>query len=264
LLQNSDKPFATGIEIPSEAERFVIQGLFANPAFTRFYAENRSRISARVYWWPQPTLQSGYLCQHPQAPHLPESYLIQLPCVPARLSDAFAVAHEFCHILLMLEGYPSVKGDERSINTATFLSSLFTDLVINRRLIEQYGFTMPVDAKEELQASIRNLRGRSLPTHPLQYAHWLIEYAYYVMNYQVARGDNAKYPLYVWSKKRFPSLINELDELMAIFRKAGWETPQQQEKLLYFLIERYRLAPFGLRVVTRKPEKTGRPLPHRA
>ena len=258
LLQNDDKFLATGLEIPSRAESFVLQNLFADPAFARFYAENRQRISMPVYWWWQQPSRSGYSCCQPRSPN--HGYIIYLPHIPAKRSDAFGVAHELGHILLGLEGYPHVTGNGFSAPTATLLSSMFTDLVINRRLMEAYGFEIPFDGEEHLRKSIRNTKGKPLPTHPLLYAELLFEHLAHFMGYEVVKGDGARPPAYAWSARRFPSLIREFEELRVVLREVGWETPQQQEQLLQFLIERYHLALFGLRVITGKPVQKRRPV----
>lgn len=241
----------------TEGENIALQPLFANPAFARFYAENRPNIPIRVYWLPDQTLQpKEYRCVHHQFADMPECAIIHLQHFPVLASEAQSIAHELTHILLDFEGYPQVT-TKRTANANEMLlpmalSSLFSDLVIDRWLMDEYRLIPPLERHTQISRITDQIKDVPLPKHPILYAHWAVNCLDMVLEREVMTGDTSPHPLYLWLAERHPKLIQDINWALGMTRAIGYETPEQQERLLKGIIKRFGLERYGIHLWTEK------------
>jgi hypothetical protein len=246
--------------IPDGSESLVIQSLFADPAFTRFYVENRPRITIPIYWRVDPSLRpDSYECVHMQEPGVPEYAKIYVPYSPAQVEEARPIAHELTHLLLILEGYPGIRGRLPHPILIRTLGSLLSDAVVDRRLADRYGFNLKADPETLTQSVVSKIERMPLPPRSsLLYASWVLTSADVILDYETVTQSTTPHPLYEWLAQRHPRFIKDVNWIMGQIHSIGYYTPAQQERLLKSIIQRLNLAHFGIYIWDEKQREKAR------
>jgi hypothetical protein len=238
-----------------EVEYVGICQLFTVPAFNTFYFFNRPTIRTRIFWFPNPEMPpDNYLCSSYLLPNFPEFSLISLQQYPVLPTEAFPIAHELSHVILHEEGYPAVGDTSRDplhVTIAALISSLFSDLVIDRRL-RQYGFDLPYDPQQQLLDVIQAIGGKALPKNSRMYARWVLKSLDLVIYHQMVTESSTLPPIYHWIAEQHPSIRRDLDGLLDRVNRIGYDTPEQQERLLRSIIKQFDLQKCGIYVRTEK------------
>jgi hypothetical protein len=240
-------------ELPVYPEQDVIGPLLIVPAFEAFYRAERARIPWPVYWTLDTAIPPGIAAIHTHYWPKPGSddtdyALIRLPRIPP--DHPLAVAHELSHSILDAEGYPSAASRAPDSMVATALTSLLTDPVISRRLFA-YGFDVRADVRRQLKQVDDQLKDADAPDDPITLAQWIFTTTGLCLEYEVATGGD---PAEFLSRfeARFPTAGRAVRQLLDTIRRSGYDTPDQQRRLLERIIHDYDLAQWGVWIVKGK------------
>lgn len=260
MFQVNEQGFIAKYTEPDRIEGKFIHNLFADPAFARFYAENRRHITMPVYWRVDPSLRpDSYECIHFQEPNTPEYAKIYVPYNPAQVEEARPIAHELTHLLLILEGYPGIRGRLPHPILIRTLGSLLTDAVIDRRLADTYGFKLKADPEALTRSVVSKIDQMSLPPRSsLLYASWVLTSVDVIVDYQTVSQSRTPHPFYGWLVQRHPRLIKDVNWIMGQIHSIGYETPAQHERILKRIIQRLNLAHFGIYIWDEKQREMAR------
>ncbi len=237
-------------ELPLYPEQDVIGPLLTIPAFEAFYRAERARIPWPVYWTVDATLPPGIAAIHTHYWPNPGSddtdyALIRLPHIPS--DNPLAVAHELSHSILDAEGYPSAASTDPGSMVATALTSLMTDPVISRRLLA-FGFDVRADVDRQLEQVDDQLKDADPPGDPITLAQWVFTVTGLCLEYEVATGGDPVAFRHQF-ESRFPTPGRAVQRSLDTIRSSGYDTPDQQRRLLRRIMHDYDLARWGVWIV---------------
>jgi hypothetical protein len=231
-------------------EEVVIKDLLVLPKFSLFYKEKRDKIINEIHWVRDPSLPRGIDYRRTTEEHNGKCVdFIRLRRVPAVPEDEMKIAHELTHFLVEEEGFEAVcYTDMRYESVASALSSIFSDILVNRKL-KVYGFDLDEGYKEELRDTYSQLKKESKsPRAPLDRLRWALNYIDDILA-RDSLGEGARreaQEFISWFAKRYPDIALEGDELLALIRRIGFDTPEKVKAIYRAIIEKYRLDMYGM------------------
>jgi hypothetical protein len=210
--------------------------------FVAFYEAERRKIAGEVHWARDVSLPVGidYRTSRLQT----GAQVIRLRRIPAVLEDAVKIAHELEHLVLDTEGFPCTGALAQHETLSSALNSMIHDPIVNSRL-KLYGFDLQADHEREVQEALRQLA--SCPRSPgdrLGRMHWCFNYAGQILEWEIARGtaDGAEGRFQAWFDARYPDIAREGQQLLALVRNIGYDTPEKQTVLFREIIRKYELS----------------------
>lgn len=227
----------------------VLQDIQYFPAFIAFYEAERGRISFPLDWETTLTVK----CERTYRAEADiDEHVIRLSGWPTTLLHAYIVAHEITHFLVYAEGYPvviysAVKQDETLDGISAALSSILNDVIVDRRL-HNY-FDLPALA-EEYDKPFAKCRAQEPPfqgneDERLWQIFWYINCG---LRYEVdTKSSQAAPSLKVYAEKN-PAIAQEANKLIEIIRAMGYDTLEQQKRVLAYVLKRYNLERYGFQM----------------
>lgn len=232
-------------EIPeAEAVRVLLDH---SERFRSFYQEKRRQINLPVRWAHDSTMPEGidFRTTCIEQNGLLVAQVIRLHHVPARIEDETKIAHELGHILLNMEGFPSigfVNSQCESLSSA--INSMVHDPLVNSRLLP-YGFDLLDDFDQEVREDIRQLSKWSRPpSDRLVVIQWMANYTGKVLDWELVRSHDGISEFQEWFDRRYPDIARRATKLLRMVGRIGYDTPEKQNELFREVMRRYRLERF--------------------
>jgi len=234
-------------EVDTFSEELVVDGLLkSSKEFHEFYQAERAKIVEPVYWARDSSLPEGIDYRHTMLPT--GEQVIRLRRVPAILEDAMKIAHELQHCVLDAEGFPTTGAMPQFEDISATLNSMVHDPLVNARL-QIYGFDLWYDYETELKETFRQLG--AIPNPPSNHRgrmHWIFNYVGKILDWELAcnKADKGNNEFQLWFDARYPDIAKEAQNLLALVRDIGYDTPEKQTALFKEIIRRYDLGRYIL------------------
>lgn len=228
-----------------DEEYAISEILRSSKAFSNFYMAERIQIAGTINWVQDLSLPKGI--DYRKTTYSSGKRFIYLRRIPAPLEDAVSIAHELQHFILEDKGFPSVGCAKRQYerqykNLASALNSMVHDPLVDIQL-QTYDFDLY--EKYEKEISKRNLQEypKSPPEH-IGRVLWAINYASNVVDWELVRaeGDKDVSELQSLYDERFPDIAEMGQELLALVRRIGYDTPEKEHELFKEVIQKYKLS----------------------
>lgn len=213
--------------------------------FTEFFShEGRMLIQGKpIYWVSSVTAPESLVLNDAENGHVVEdrsSVIIVLKHLPAAVNDVYVAAHELGHVLLRRKGFPLPKKLPGNVPLAFSLYAMLQDPLINVRL-SSYGFDAIAHYKANVCTSLAILAERDSPTDFLDRFLWCCNIVGIILDGEYSFADKISQQFQDRLFGRFPDLLPDVAELYSLVRKVGFETPEQQRKLLRKISKKYDL-----------------------
>lgn len=251
--------FISGETVKTYREEDVVKQLMLSQGFKNFYEAERSNIS-NLYWVkPNEALESKLGFQKGQKGKMYQSLgrngidrLIVLEQICPSLNDAFLVAHEMCHILIINKGFPGISpclskdlgDDERNerIRLASSMTTMIHDPLCNS-LLDSYGLSIGnlfQDYVADVLNDWKNVKEPSLNT----YLGHIMVFKYVLTNlpYFMTTTDNNSLEIYnKFFENKFPHIIEEGKFVLDLINIWGYNTPEKLSSLYQDIINSMNL-----------------------
>jgi hypothetical protein len=216
-----------------------------SPPFGKFFSrEGRTLLQGKpIFWISSDTAPESIVLHDAENAHVVEdnsSVIIVLRHLPAELEDVYVAAHELGHILLGREGFPFPKKLPGNVSLAFSLYAMLQDPLINMRL-SGYGFDAVAHYAANVHASLVILAEKDSPTDFLDRLLWCCNIVGIMLDGEYSRAGKIRRQFEECMFGMFPDLVPDVTELYSLVRKIGFDTPEQQQKLLQRISEKYRL-----------------------
>jgi hypothetical protein len=224
-------------------EEFVIQDVFdSSSEFRAFYEAERSKLEEPVHWVHDPDLPEGIDCR---CTRLREPVrVIRLRRVPAVLQDAARIAQQLESLVLDSEGFPATGALKTYESLSSALNSMIRVPIVYSRLTA-YGFDLRRVHEQQVKGAMEQL-GR-IPHPPIarsDMALWMFNYVGKLLEWEVVSESSQDLAgeFQQWFDSRFPTVAETGQELFALVKAIGCDTPEKQVILFRKIIARYQLA----------------------
>lgn len=158
-------------------------------------------------------------------------------------SDSTRIYQNHRDEVLDTEGFPSTGAEAQFETISSSLNSMVHDPIVNSRL-QTYGFNLWKDYETELKETLHQLRGfPNPPSNRLDRMHWIFNYVGKILDWELVcnNADAADNEFQLWFDARYPHTAKEAQELLALVRDIGYDTPEKQTALFKEIIRRYDL-----------------------
>lgn len=232
---------------PTFPEEVVIGELLkSSKEFLAFYRAERTKIVEPVHWAQDLSLPVGI--DYRSTILQTGAQVIRLRRVPAILEDATKIAHELQHFALDAEGFARTGAMNQFETISSALNSMVHDPLVNSRL-QIYGFDLWDDYETELKESFRQLGATpNPPSNHLGRMHWIFNYVGKILDWELAcnKADKGNNEFQLWFDAQYPDIAKEAQNLLALVRDIGYDTPEKQTALFKKIIRRYDLGRYIL------------------
>lgn len=239
---NIDK--RASIEALAQAELSAIAPLLASSEpFQRYYSETRRHLPPAI-WFTREDLPAGINASVTTWDCQSDGYIYhvmrlrRLPCQPA---DALTVAHEYDHLRLEAEGYPSVASIHAVDTLASALGSLLQDPLICAQLAP-FGFDLCEAMDSDESAYIEAIM--QLPDTAFRRDDrilWTLNYIGIALEREAVTGSVKPGPFARAFDARFPGIARQARKLLSTVHSMGYATPAQQDRTLLYLVKHFGL-----------------------
>jgi hypothetical protein len=228
---------------------FVIGGLLeSSKEFKAFYDAERPKITQKIEWIEGKSLPEGSPAKYG---HFDEyEGVIKLRRIPAKVEDAMIIAHELQHAVVRSQGFPATRkaigADNKYIGLSTAFNSMIHDSLVNKAL-QNYGFDLLEDFTKLKNKSLDELIEAPSPTSDSDKTHYVFNYVNNILLWEIigAEKDNKFQKKF---ESLYPELANEGQELLALIKSVGYDTPEKMRILIREIITRYKLSDYILEV----------------
>jgi hypothetical protein len=206
--------------------------------------EGRTLLRGKpIYWISTETAPDSIVLHDAENAHVVEdnsSVIIVLNHLPAKEEDVFVAAHELGHILLEREGFPVPKKVPCGVSLALSLYAMLQDPLINVRL-SRYGFDAVAHYTSNVQTCLAVLADRTSPPDYLDRLLWCCNIVAIMLDGEYSQADGVRRQFQANLFGQFPDLVPEVTHLYSLVREIGFDTPEQQRRLLRRIAEKYHL-----------------------
>jgi hypothetical protein len=216
-----------------------------SPSFAEFFSrEGHALLQGKpIYWISSETAPESIVLHDTENAHViedPSSVIIVLKHLPAEEEDVFVAAHELGHILLGREGFPFPKKLPGNASLAFSLYAMLQDPLINVRLT-RYGFDVLGHYSANVHASLAVLEEKTSPTGFLDRLLWCCNIVGIILDGEYSQAAELRQYFQERMFGRFPDLVPQVTELYSLVREIGFDTPEQQKRLLRGISRKYHL-----------------------
>jgi hypothetical protein len=241
----------------SYPEKFVIGKLLSSPQFSKFYLNEREKISDCIYWTeildPKNNNRAQILTGIDKNQKM--YHVISLRRIPASITEQFSVAHEIAHILIDIKGSLGIRPirsrkdmDKPTISQKDFhslassVNSIFSDVQVNT-LLASYGFDWTSHLILDMKKTLEGLKKWNKPLHPY---NRLLLVSFYVSNaleYGILYGKG-KFEQTQYHKtylNKLPQIVSDGDEIVEMINDIGYDTPEKHKIIYQYILEKFGL-----------------------
>jgi hypothetical protein len=216
-----------------------------SPSFGRFLSrEGRTLLRGKpIYWISTDTAPESIMLHDTENAHVVEdnsSVIVVLNHLPAASEDVYVAAHELGHILLQREGFPFPKKLPGNVSLAFSLYAMLQDPLINVRL-SYYGFDVIAHYTANVHTSLSALAEADAPTDFLDRLLWCCNIVGILLDGEYSQAEEIKQQFQKSMFGRYPDLVPDITELYSLVWEVGFDTPEQQRKLLRGISKKYHL-----------------------
>jgi hypothetical protein len=216
-----------------------------SPSFDRFLSgEGHTLLQGKpIYWIPTDTAPESIELHDTENAHVVEdntSVIIVLNHLPARNEDVYVAAHELGHVVLQREGFPFPRKLPGNVSLAFSLYAMLQDPLINVRL-SRYGFDAIAHYAANVNASLSALAEADSPRSVLDRLLWCCNIVGILLDGEYSRAAAIRQRFQESMFGRYPELVPGITDLYSLVREIGFDTPEQQRKLLRGISKKYRL-----------------------
>jgi len=242
LVMKTEKVHCGKMNTSTFDEEYVLGELLkSSKVFRDFYETERGKIKKSVYWSSGEPLPPGIDRMRESST---TEHRIFLRPIPASPEDAIGVAHELVHLIMDDEGFPVVVyQDLKFRNICATINSMLHDPIVNARL-RDHGFDIleHYESQKKEMVSYLKMNQDSLSDTSTR-TGWVFNFASILLEREVAlRGQSkAKDSLPAWLEAEHPDISKEMQDLINLVSRIGYDTPEKQHRLYDVIIQRYRL-----------------------
>ncbi len=216
-----------------------------SPSFNRFFSkEGRTLLQGKpIYWISTDTAPESIELHDTENAHVVEdnsSVVIVLSRLPCGAGDAYVAAHELGHILLQREGFPFPRRVPGNVSLAFSLYAMLQDPLINVRLYH-YGFDAVAHYSANVHRSLDALEDADSPTGSLDRLLWYSNIVGILLDGEYSQAESIKRWFQNTMFRSYPDLVPGITDLYSLVRTVGFDTPEQQRKLLRQISRKYHL-----------------------
>ncbi len=216
-----------------------------SPSFDRFlFSEGRTLFQGKpIYWMSTDIAPESIELHDTENAHVVEdnsSIIVVMKHLPSGIEDVYVAAHELGHILLQREGFPFPKRLPGNVSLAFSLYAMLQDPLINVRL-SHYGFDAAAHYAANVDTSLAALEEADSPTGFLDRLLWYCNIVGLLLDGEYSRAEEIRNRFQEDMFDRYPDLVPGITELYTLVRETGFDTPEQQRKLLRGIAKRYHL-----------------------
>ncbi|MDD1677609.1 MAG: hypothetical protein LUO93_00295 [Methanomicrobiales archaeon] len=196
-----------------------------------------------IYWISTETAPESIVLHDTENAHVVEdnsSVIIVLKRLPAEEKDVYVAAHELGHVLLEREGFPIPKRLPGNVSLAFSLYAMLQDPLINVRL-SRYGFDAIAHYTSNVHTSLAVLADKTPPFDFLDRLLWCCNIVGIMLDGEYSQAAVIRQQFEESMFGRFPDLVPEITQLYSLVREIGFDTPEQQRKLLQGIAKKYHL-----------------------
>lgn len=232
-------------------EKLVIKNLWHYSEFFQFYCNERQQLFTKPIKW---FLDKGLKVRGEATPHA-SYYSVKIPCIPARLDEAYIVAHEIEHCVIWEEGFPPIY-PARSLLTdnidilgfvktmADELSTFLYDIKVDSKLFI-YGFDL-CDIHQRISEknyeqffrngapALRNKFERMVRI--FRYAKRRILLEIFCIDFN---PENSRY--LSWYDENYPDIVRHALDIISIIREIELDQPENIRIICQRILNKFEL-----------------------